>query len=43
VLKISAEDREEKPTISIITRSGINTNEDAATLGNVPEVEVRKA
>jgi len=43
VLKISAKDREEKPIVSIITRSGINTNEYVATLGKVPIVEVRKA
>lgn len=43
VLKISAKDREDQPTVAIITRSGIDTNEYAATPRNVPIVEVRKA
>lgn len=43
LFNISTEDKEEKPTIAIITRSGINTNEDVATPGNMPVVEARKA
>lgn len=43
VLKISAEEREEQPTISIIIRSGVKTNVDATTPENMLVLEVRKA
>jgi len=41
VLKISAEEREEQPIVTVIARSGLKTNEEA--IENVPVVEIKKA
>lgn len=41
MLKISAKEREEQPTVVVIKRSGLKTNDE--TLEDVPIIEIKKA